>query len=83
VARRLPGRRATRSSGARADSALERLRSTEEDALAFAHGHILRVVAARWIGMEPAAGARFALRAGAVCALGFERQTEVVVHWNT
>ncbi len=69
--------------GARADSALERLRSTEEDTLAFAHGHILRVVAARWIGMEPAAGARFALGAGAVCTLGFERQTEVVVHWNT
>jgi probable phosphoglycerate mutase len=52
------------------------------DGLAFAHGHILRVVTARWLGMEVAAGARFALRAGATGTLGFERDTEVLSRWN-
>ena len=68
--------------GARADVVLDRLRHADGDALAFAHGHILRVVAARWVQMAPAAGARFALRAGAVCVLGFERETEVIQLWN-
>ena len=78
-----PGGETPAQVGARADQALERLRAAGGDAIAFAHGHILRVVAARWIGMEPAAGARFALGAGAVSALGFERETEVLARWNT
>jgi broad specificity phosphatase PhoE len=68
--------------GARADRVLERLRGAGGDAVAFAHGHILRVVTARWLGMEPAAGARFALKAGALGVLGFERETEVLERWN-
>jgi probable phosphoglycerate mutase len=67
----------------RADRALARLRSAGGEAIAFAHGHILRVSAARWIAMEPAFGARLALGAGAVSALGFERETEVLANWNT
>jgi len=78
-----PGGETPEQVGSRADVAISRLRSTEEDSLAFAHGHILRVLSARWIGMEPAAGARFALAAGAVGALGYERETEVVARWNT
>jgi probable phosphoglycerate mutase len=69
--------------GERADQALARLRSADGDAIAFAHGHILRVVGARWIAMESAAGARFALGAGALSVLGFERETEVLSRWNT
>jgi probable phosphoglycerate mutase len=68
--------------GARADKALERLRSADGDALAFAHGHILRVIGARWVGMETAFGSRLLLGAGAVSVLGFERQTEVLARWN-
>ena len=56
--------------------------SVDGDALLFAHGHILRVLAARWLEMPPAAGARFALAAGALCRLGFERETHVVQEWN-
>jgi probable phosphoglycerate mutase len=78
-----PGGEQPEQVGVRADAVIKRLRATEEDAIAFAHGHILRVLTARWIGMEPAAGARFALAAGAVCVLGFERETEVVARWNT
>jgi broad specificity phosphatase PhoE len=68
--------------GRRADRALSHLRGAGGDAIAFAHGHILRVLSARWIGMEPSAGARFALSAGAVCVLGHERETEVLQQWN-
>jgi broad specificity phosphatase PhoE len=66
----------------RADRALERLRSTDGDALAFAHGHILRVLTARWLEMDAAAGARFALAAGAIGVLGHERETQVLSRWN-
>lgn len=89
-----PGGEQPAEVGARADLAIERLRgggggadghdgAGGGNALAFAHGHIFRVLTARWIGMEPAAGARFKLRAGGLSVLGFERETEVVQLWNS
>jgi probable phosphoglycerate mutase len=68
--------------GARADRALARLEQAQGCALAFAHGHMLRVLTARWLGMEVAAGARFKLAASAVGALGYERETRVMERWN-
>ncbi len=67
---------------ARADRAIEQLRGADGDALVFAHGHILRVLAARWIGMSVEAGSRLALRAGAISVLGFEREIAVLQRWN-
>lgn len=67
---------------ARADRALDRLRAAGGTTVVFAHGHILRVLTARWLGMPPSAGARFALAAGGVGVLGFERETEVLSRWN-
>jgi probable phosphoglycerate mutase len=78
-----PGGEQPEQVGERADRVLERLRGAGGDALAFAHGHILRVLTARWLRMEVAAGAHFALRAGGVGLLGYERQTEVLSGWNT
>jgi broad specificity phosphatase PhoE len=77
-----PGGESPADVGRRADRALQRLRSADGDAVAFAHGHILRVVTARWLGMEPAGGARFLLSAGAMGVLGFERETEALALWN-
>lgn len=77
-----PGGEGPEQVGRRADRVLERLRSVDGDAIVFGHGHLLRALTARWLGMEVAAGARFALAAGALCTLGFERETEVVVGWN-
>jgi probable phosphoglycerate mutase len=77
-----PGGEQPEHVGARADKVIARMRAVDGDVLAFAHGHILRVLTARWIGLEPAGGARFALGAGAISVLGFERETEVVAHWN-
>ncbi len=77
-----PGGESPADVGERADRVLARLRAAGGDALAFAHGHILRVLTARWLGMEVAAGARFALAAGAVGVLGYERENEVLQGWN-
>ncbi len=77
-----PGGESPPEVGARADRVLERLRAAGGDAAAFAHGHILRVVTARRLAMEVAAGARFAFGAGSIGVLGFERETEVLSRWN-
>ena len=77
-----PGGEQPEDVAARADLAIARLRAADGDALAFAHGHILRVLSARWIALPAAGGARLALAAGAVCELGFERETEVIQLWN-
>jgi probable phosphoglycerate mutase len=77
-----PGGEMPSDVGERADRALARLRAADGDALAFAHGHVLRVLTGRWLGMPPAAGARFALTAGGVGELGYERDTEVLRRWN-
>ena len=48
----------------------------------FAHAHILRILAARWIGLPATGGKLFAFGTGAVSVLGFERETRVIAHWN-
>jgi probable phosphoglycerate mutase len=48
----------------------------------FAHGHILRILAARWIGLEASEGRRFALGTGSVSVLGFEKETRLIRRWN-
>jgi probable phosphoglycerate mutase len=68
--------------GGRVDGVLERVAAVDGDALAFAHGHVLRVVTARWLEMEVAAGARFKLLAGALGVLGHERATSVIERWS-
>ena len=77
-----PGGERPEQVGARADRVLERLRSAGGEAVVFAHGHILRVITARWVGLDVVGGARFALAAGGVGVLGFERETEVLRRWN-
>jgi broad specificity phosphatase PhoE len=67
---------------ARVDRAIAELRSVAGDAAVFAHGHLLRVLAARWLGLEPAAGRLFALDPATISILGYERETPVVRMWN-
>ncbi len=77
-----PGGEQPEEVGARADRVLERARQADGDVIAFAHGHILRVVAARWVGGGVAFGARLKLVAGAISGVGFERETQVLSRWN-
>jgi probable phosphoglycerate mutase len=68
--------------GRRVDRVIERARLVEGDTLCVAHGHVLRVLAARWLGLPPAGGRLFALGTGTVSILGWERDTPVVSLWN-
>lgn len=69
--------------GARVDRVLAQMSTVDGDGLTFAHGHVLRVLTARWLQMEVAAGARFKLAAAGLSILGHERETEVIERWNT
>ena len=68
--------------GRRADRVIEAIRATPGDAALFAHGHILRVLAARWIGLGADSGSRFGLDTATVSVLGYERETPVIRRWN-
>ena len=83
--RALIGGEAVDHVGVRADAviahALEGTADKAKVAL-FAHAHILRILAARWIDLPATAGARFGLGTGSISVLGWERETRVVSHWN-
>lgn len=77
-----PGGEEPQQVGERLDRVLARFREAQGNGLAFAHGHSLRVLTARWLEMEAAAGARFRLLAAAVGVLGHERDTAVIERWS-
>jgi probable phosphoglycerate mutase len=68
----------------RVDRVLRRLADADLDgpALLFAHGHLLRVLSARWLGLEPRAGALLQLDPATVSRLGWEHDTHVIQQWN-
>jgi probable phosphoglycerate mutase len=68
--------------GARADRLLADLASTEGDVAVFGHGHMLRVLTARWLELPPSAGARFVLETGTVSVLGTEHDWHAIRTWN-
>ena len=77
----VPGGETAAEVAARVDAVLEEVR-TEESAVVFAHGHLLRVLAVRWIGLEPEAGRLLALDPATISVLGYERETPVIRVWN-
>jgi broad specificity phosphatase PhoE len=77
-----PGGETAADVGARVDPLVAELRQADADVALFAHGHVLRVLAARWLGLEPQSGALLALSTGTLSALGWERETAVVRRWN-
>ncbi|HWB66514.1 MAG TPA: histidine phosphatase family protein [Mycobacteriales bacterium] len=66
----------------RADRLIDRVRATDGPVIAFAHGHVLRVVGARWVGLSAAAGAGLVLDAATISVLGWERETPAIQRWN-
>jgi probable phosphoglycerate mutase len=67
---------------ARVDRVIARVREADGDVLIFAHGHVLRVLAARWIGEPPSEGRFFELGTATVSVLGWERETPTIERWN-
>jgi broad specificity phosphatase PhoE len=78
----VPGGEAAAEVGTRVDRVIAELRPLAGDAAVFAHGHVLRVLTARWLGLEPQAGRLFALDTSTVSTLGYERETAVIRTWN-
>ena len=71
--------------GARADRVVNRVRAIKGNVLIFSSGHFLRVLAARWLGLEPAAGKFFMLNTASLSALSYEREVShpAIQFWNT
>jgi broad specificity phosphatase PhoE len=67
---------------ARADRVIARARAADGDTLLFAHGHLLRILGARWIGAPPSTGQHLLLSTAAFCVLGWERETPALARWN-
>jgi broad specificity phosphatase PhoE len=78
-----PGGETPAQAGDRVDRVIARVLAAEGDVALFAHGHILRILAARWVGLPPERGAGFALDTASISELGFERETRVIARWNT
>lgn len=68
--------------GARCDRVLARLDAVDGVALVFAHGHVLRVLTARWLGLAPQDGRLFRLDTSTISELGHERDARVLLRWN-
>jgi broad specificity phosphatase PhoE len=66
----------------RANAVIERASRAEGDIALFAHGHILRILAACWLGLEPADGRLFSLSTASVSILGYEREARAITLWN-
>ena len=79
-----PGGESPEQVGARADRVLVRLRAAQGNVLVFSSGHFLRVLAARWLCLEPAGGRYFLLSTASLSALGYEHslRQQVICLWN-
>jgi broad specificity phosphatase PhoE len=78
----VPGGETADEVGQRADWVIERVLSVDGDVAIFAHGHLLRVLAARWLGLPADHGALFELATATLSRLGWERERRVIELWN-
>jgi len=66
----------------RADAVIARAIAAGADAALFAHGHILRILTARWLGQDPRDGRLYALGTASLSTLGHEHENRVITRWN-
>jgi broad specificity phosphatase PhoE len=78
----VPGGETPADVGRRADRVIDEIRAAGVDTLVFGHGRQLRVLAARWLGLEPADGRLFVLGTATISVLGYERETPAMLRWN-
>ena len=77
-----PGGEMPEQVGARVDRVIARVRAFEGNVALFAHGHVLRVLVARWIGLPAGAGRHFLLDTGSLCVLSYYYEIPAVRVWN-
>jgi probable phosphoglycerate mutase len=77
-----PGGETLDEVGARADLVLERALAADGDVALFSHGHLLRVLGARWLAQPAAFGGHVTLDAAGICELAYERERRVIRLWN-
>ena len=77
-----PGGETAGQVAARADRVLETVEAAAGDVLVFSHGHFLRVLAARWLGLDATDGRLFLLSPASISVLGWEREQPVITLWN-
>ncbi len=78
-----PGGEAPGDIARRVDALLTELRGADGDVILFAHGHVLRVLVARWLGLGPEAGRFFMLGTATISKLTCDRGAPVVLLWNS
>ena len=77
-----PGGESPADVGKRVDRVIAEIRATDGNVLLFAHGHVLRVLTARWLDQPPSSGRHYALQTAALGVLGYEHQDAVIRRWN-
>lgn len=77
-----PGGESPQQVAERVDRVIVKVRETQGDVALFAHGHVLRVFGARWLGMEPTAGSHFLLDPASACILSAYRGVPAIKRWN-
>jgi broad specificity phosphatase PhoE len=77
-----PGGETAQQVGARVDRVIARMRGAAGDVAAFAHGHVLRVLAARWLGLAACAGSHFLLDTATLCVLSSYHGVPAIRRWN-
>lgn len=77
-----PGGESPDQVAARVDRIVDELLDAGDDVAVFAHGHLLRALAVRWIGLPIEAGRLFRLRTGTISRLGWKREIRVIDLWN-
>jgi probable phosphoglycerate mutase len=78
----VPGGETADDVARRADRVINRIRAVEGDVALFSHGHVLRVIGARWLCQPPEAGRGYLLSTAALSVLGWERETPALELWN-
>lgn len=78
----VPGGETIEQVAFRAEAVIHRALLADGDVALFAHGHILRILASRWLGVAPADARLFALSTASISTLGYEHETRVIVRWN-
>ena len=78
----VPGGETIEEVAVRANLVIERAVAADGDVALFAHGHILRILAACWLGLPPRDARLFALSTASVSTLGYEHETRVITRWN-